>query len=178
MMATSYFSTEPRLSQGGGSASDLLHLMSRAQKKVETVKSNREGLEALSERCAYITACAIVKCRQNSASEMDVTPLAECVEGVGNFVGRCSRRGRLSRVLKASDDREEIAGLNARVDQLTGDLALAGIATLVRFSWRTELFAPLDMPCFPCMPHSRLVQSARREPTSSPEQSCALVLHA
>lgn len=36
----------------------------------------------------------------------------------------------MSRVLEASGDKDEIAGLNARVNHLTVDLGLAGIATL------------------------------------------------
>lgn len=98
--------------------------------KVETVKNNREGLRSLEERCTYVTACFIVKCRQRPNSEMDITPLVDCIETARKFVERCSRRSKVSRVLKASSDKEEIAGLNARVDRLTGDLGLIGIATL------------------------------------------------
>lgn len=126
----------------------VLKTLAAVRDKVETVKCNREGLEALSERCTYITACVILKCRRNPASGMDVAPLEACVEGVAKFVGRCSRRGRLSRVLKASGDKEEIAWLNAHVDQLTGDLGLAGIATLVSCFGRAACpFGPAYTKC-------------------------------
>eukprot|EP00752_Nemacystus_decipiens_P012273 g10879.t1 len=110
--------------------SPVLKTLTAIRDKVGTVRSNREELEALKDRCTYVTACAVVKCRQNAVSKMDVTPLEDCVKGVWMFVERCSRRGRVSRVLKASGDKDEIAGLNARVDRLTGDLGLAGIAVL------------------------------------------------
>lgn len=35
------------------------------------------------------------------------------------------------RVLKASSDKDKLAGLNARVDRLTGEPGLAGIATVL-----------------------------------------------
>lgn len=110
--------------------SPVLKTLKAIREKVKTVNSNREELETLEDRCTYITACVIVKCRQNSSSGMNVTPLEDCVEATLKFVERCSRRGRVSRVLKASSDRDEIAGLNAVVDRLTGDLGLAGIAVL------------------------------------------------
>lgn len=65
---------------------------------------------------------------------MDVTPLKNCVEAVKAFVDICAEknwRGRFRRVFKASDDKDEIAELNARVDRLAGDLQLAGIVTAV-----------------------------------------------
>lgn len=97
---------------------------------VETVKNNREELTALEERCTYMTACFVVKCRLNESSEVDVAPLKDCVEAAKKFAERCSRRGKVSRVLKASKDKSEIAGLNSRVDRLTADLGLAGMAIL------------------------------------------------
>lgn len=110
--------------------SPVLKTLKATQEKVATVRSNREELAALAERCTYVTACVVVKCRQNPSSEMDVSPLENCVEAIRKFVERCSRRGKVSRVFKASSDRDEIAGLNASVDRLMGDLGLAGIAVL------------------------------------------------
>ncbi|CAM9494876.1 unnamed protein product [Ectocarpus sp. 13 AM-2016] len=96
---------------------------------VQTVKNNREELAALEQRCTYITACFVVKCRL-SESDADVAPLKDCVEAAKNFAERCRRRSKVSRVLKASSDKSEIAGLNSSVDRLTTDLGLAGIAVL------------------------------------------------
>lgn len=99
------------------------------REKVETVQSIPEECAALGERCTYLTACVIVKCRRVSAG-FDVAPLDDCLREVAKFVERCGRRGRVSRVLKASHDKAEIARFNASLDRLAGDLGLAGIATV------------------------------------------------
>lgn len=111
----------------------VLGTIKAIREKVDAVKRNREELEALEERCTYITACVIEKHRRVPTSEMDVTPLKNCVEAVEAFVelcGRSNRRDRLRRILKASDDKDEIGRLNARVDRLTGDLQLANIVVV------------------------------------------------
>lgn len=108
--------------------SPVLKTLKAIREKVETVNNNREGLGALTERCTYVTACVIVKCKRNPHSGMDITPLEDCVEAAGEFVERCRRRGKVSGVLKASSEKEELAGLHARVDRVAGDLGLSGIA--------------------------------------------------
>lgn len=52
----------------------VLKTLKTFREKVETVKSNRKGLGILEERCTYVIACIIVKCRQHPSLEMDVTP--------------------------------------------------------------------------------------------------------
>ena len=121
----------------------VLKTLTAIREKVETVKSNRGELAALRERCTYITACFIVKCRQNPSSAMDVGPIELCVEAALQFVKRCSQRGKVSRVLKASSDKDEIAAMNARVDRVRGDLGLAGVGAIL-----VSVF-PL-MVCFSC----------------------------
>lgn len=108
----------------------VLITLKAIREKVETVQSNMEGLKALEERCTYVTARVVVKWRQNSSSEMDVTPLKSCVNAAKEFIERCSRRGWCGRCTKASSDRDELANLNVRVDSLIGDLGLAAIVTL------------------------------------------------
>lgn len=108
----------------------VLKTLRAIREKVETVKNNREEMTELEERCTYVTACVVAKCKQAPSSEMDVTPFEDCVKAVWSLVKRCSRRGKVSRLLNASSDNDEIAGLNTRVDRLTGDLGLAGIAIL------------------------------------------------
>lgn len=110
--------------------SPVLKTLTVIREKVETVKSNKVELKALEERCTYVTACVIVKCRQNSRSKIDLTPLKDCVDAVEKLVERCKGRGRVERTLKASGDKDEIAGLNALIDRVAGDLGLAGIAVL------------------------------------------------
>lgn len=110
----------------------VLKTLKAIREKVESVKQNREDLGSLEERCTYVAACVIVKCRKHAISDVDVTPLVDCIEAARKFMDRCSRRGRVSRILSASGDKDEIARLNARVDRVTGDLGLAGIAILNR----------------------------------------------
>eukprot|EP00903_Cladosiphon_okamuranus_P014794 g13705.t1 len=105
--------------------------------KVKITKSNSEELAALHQRCVHITACFIVKCRRVS-SGLDVAPLEDCIKAVEKLVSCCSRRSTLSRVLKASSDKEEILRLKGRIRELEGDLSLAGIAMLERMSIRQE----------------------------------------
>lgn len=103
------------------------------RKTTETMNSYREELRALRERCTYVTACVIVKCRRTPASGVDPTLLEDCVdsvEAVGFFAERCNRRSKLARVVTASRDKSEIARLNARIDSLTVVLGLASTANL------------------------------------------------
>lgn len=111
----------------------VLKTLRAINEKVETAKNNPEELAALHQRCAHITACFIVKCRRDS-SELDVAPLEDCIKAVEKVVGRCGRRGMVSRVLKASRDKDEILRLKGRIRDLEGDLSLAGIAMLVGVS--------------------------------------------
>lgn len=113
----------------------VLGTIKAIREKVETVNRNREQLAALEQRCTYITACIIEKrSRSKADAEVDVTPLRACVEAIEAFVEVCgrtrTRRGRFRRIVKASDDKNEISGLNARVDRLTGDLGLSGIVIM------------------------------------------------
>lgn len=112
--------------------SAILKTLTAIREKVETVKHNREELKALEERCTYVTAFVLVKFKENHSSQMDLQPLEDCVKDVGGVVERCSRRGRIARVVKASGDKADIAELNARIDRLAGDLGLASTAILER----------------------------------------------
>lgn len=109
----------------------VLKTLKSIREKVEAAKSNSEDLAALHQRCAFLTAFFIVKCRQN-VSDLDVGPLEDCIKTVGKVIDRCSRRGTISRFIKASSDKDEILQLKGRIGDLEGDLSLAGIATLVR----------------------------------------------
>ncbi|CAM9675576.1 unnamed protein product [Scytosiphon promiscuus] len=108
----------------------VLKTLGAIRAQVETVKSNREDLEALHGRCTYLTACLVMKCREGSTSEIDTAPLEECVEAVRQLVKRCRRRHKLFRVLRATRVKEEISGLHSKMDSLRGDVTLAGIAAL------------------------------------------------
>lgn len=108
----------------------VLSSLKSIREKVDTVRSNREELIVLHERCAYITACFIEKCRMAS-SELDVAPLERHVQEMESFVFRCQRRRGMTRWLKASETKDEIAKLNADVDRLKRDMGLEGIAILM-----------------------------------------------
>lgn len=130
----------------------------REKRADAAVKRNQKELAVLEERCTYITACVVEKHRLMPTSEKDVTPLQNCVEAVEAFVELRGRNSRSGHDLN-SDDKGEIAGLNARVDRLPGDLQLAGIATMevkiakvcidycsrVRFSYGRELRSHLSL---------------------------------
>lgn len=126
----------------------VLKTLTVIREKVEMVKKNQEEFKRLDDRCTYIMACVIVKCRQNPNSEMDIAPLVDCVEAAQDFVQRCSRRGHRSRVFKASSDKDEIAGLNARVDRLRGDLNLGGIAAIHK---NTDDMMAMLVSCARCL---------------------------
>lgn len=108
----------------------VLGTIKAIREKLVTVNRNRQELAALEQRCTYIAACVIEKHSMNPTLEVDVTPLKTCVEAVKSYVdecGRSNRQGWFRRFVKATDDKDDIAGLNARVDRLTGDLGLAGV---------------------------------------------------
>ncbi|CAN0073876.1 unnamed protein product, partial [Scytosiphon promiscuus] len=85
----------------------------------------------LVDRCTYVTACFIVKCRGSPGSAMTVALLEDVIEAVGKFVDRCTRLGIIS--TNFADDsgkiEEEIPSLHTRIDRLADALGLAGIAT-------------------------------------------------
>ena len=66
----------------------------------------------LYKRSARITACFIVKSRQNRSSDMDVAPVEVegCVEAALRLAERCNQQGKVSRVLKSSSEKAEIDG--------------------------------------------------------------------
>ena len=112
--------------------SPVLKMLTAIREKVETAKHNREELKALGDRCTYFTASVVVNFKENRSSQIDVAPLEDCMKDVRGVVERSSRRGRFSRVVKASSDKDDIAQLNARIDRLAGDLGLASNAILER----------------------------------------------
>lgn len=97
---------------------------------VAQAETDREELVAIEKRCTYVTAYFIVKCRQNPGVVVMITPLHNCMEAIGAFFESCSRRGgEFSAELEDKSDKDEIAGLNERLNHLKSDLSLAGIAT-------------------------------------------------
>lgn len=110
----------------------VLKTLNNIRGTVDTLKQNREALQALHERCACIIACVVVKCRRSPRSEIDVTPLVERIKEVERMVQRHSRRNWLSRFMKASGDKEDIAHLHDCIGELTDDMGLAGTIAVER----------------------------------------------
>lgn len=110
----------------------VLKTLKNIRETMDTLRNNKGALDALHERCACITACVIVKCKRNPPSEVDLGPLVARIEEVEKLVERYSRRGRISRLIKASTDKGEISELHARIGELTDDMGLAGILAVER----------------------------------------------
>eukprot|EP00903_Cladosiphon_okamuranus_P014791 g13702.t1 len=108
----------------------VLRTLQAIRQTVETVRHNRKELKVLEERCTYITACVVVRCKRNPRSEIDLAPLEACVKEVEKVVDRCGGQGAWNGAFKARSDKGELAGLNGRVDRLASDLGLAGMAIL------------------------------------------------
>lgn len=106
----------------------VLKTMNALREKASTVKRNRKELAAMEKRCRCITECIVKNPNRMPTSEMNLTPLNNCIEAVVSFAELCqdNRRGRCTRWLNASDDQDIIARLNTRIDRASGDLQLAG----------------------------------------------------
>lgn len=126
----------------------VLESLKATRRHLDAVKENMEALEALQERCTFVTACVVVRCRHSSSSKqavvVDVSPLVGCVEEIerlGNCCGgggggggsgdgreRCPTPWGLGvEVVK-----EEIERLRSRVGVMTRDMGLADDATVER----------------------------------------------
>lgn len=111
----------------------VLKTLKTIRDKVDTLKSNKDGLKALHERCTCITACVIVKCRRGEPpSDVDLRPLVDRIEEVERVVARYFKRGKVSRFLRSSYDNYEIARLHDRIGDMTEAMGLAGIFAVER----------------------------------------------
>lgn len=111
----------------------VLRTLKIIRDKVDNLKSNKDGLKALHERCTCITACVIVKCRRGDPpSDVDLRPLVDRMEEVERVVARYFKRGKVSRFLRSSYDKYEIARLHDRMGDTTEAMGLAGIFVVER----------------------------------------------
>ena len=95
-------------------ASAVLTAFLAVQNNFETVRANKENLEGLRERCSYLTASVVQKCRGSSIG-LNLTPLEDCLRDVAEVVKRCGGRNNMMKVLKAASDKGEIENLNKRL---------------------------------------------------------------
>eukprot|EP00903_Cladosiphon_okamuranus_P014784 g13696.t1 len=97
------------------------------REKAEKVRTNRKELIYLHERCSEITASFIVKCKTNSPG-FDVVRLQSLIQDVDAFVAECQQNSGGGEILKPAKVAGKIAGLHDRIDRMTSDIGLAGIA--------------------------------------------------
>lgn len=120
------------------SIAPVLGTLKATRQHLAGVRARREELEALTQQCTYVTACVITRhqlsgaSRQSDAADIDATSLLDCVEAIHRFVERRGRRGKLSRVLKASGDKSGIAELSRLVRELPRDMGLEGIVAVFK----------------------------------------------
>ena len=112
----------------------VLETLKSIREKLDDLKAKKEELVALNKRCTGIAAAVVVKCQLASrqSSQMDVAPLEECLEALEVFVERFGRRGKLSTVLNATSDKNEILKLHQRVGSLPGVMGLASILAVFK----------------------------------------------
>ena len=112
----------------------VLETLKSIREKLDDLKAKKEELVALNKRCTGIAAAVVVKCQLASrqSSQMDVGPLEECLEALEVFVERFGRRGKLSTVLNATSDKNEILRLHQRVGSLPGVMGLASILAVFK----------------------------------------------
>ena len=112
----------------------VLETLKSIREKLDDLKAKKEELVALNKTCTGIAAAVVVKCQLASrqSSQMDVAPLEECLEALEVFVERFGRRGKLSTVLNATSDKNEILKLHQRVGSLPGVMGLASILAVFK----------------------------------------------
>lgn len=115
----------------------MLVILNKIRVMVDTAKHNKKELVVLQERCTYVTACIITKCKQ-CPSQVDVKSLIdrveeiveEIVEEARRLIDRCGQRGLIWRGVKAKDDEVDIAELHRRIGDLTADTRLVDIVAV------------------------------------------------
>lgn len=92
--------------------------------KAEQVRSNKEGILKLKERCAYVTACLFIK-NKTTTTDVDLEPLKDLLRDAEKLVERCGSRGCVGRILKATRDKNGIEELHRRLDKQIQGVTLA-----------------------------------------------------
>lgn len=124
----------------------VLESLKATRRHLDAVRENMEALEALQERCTFITACVLVRCRHSSMSKqpvvVDVSPLIGCVEEIERLGNCCGGGGEGSGDgrercptpwgLGVDVVKEEIEKLGSRVGGMTREMGLADVTSVER----------------------------------------------
>ena len=114
-------------------ASAVLQAFRAVHDTVEKVNYNKNELEALRDRCKYLTTSALTTCGGRSTG-LNLKPLEDCLLDAAKVVEKCGGRKRAMKVARATKDKGEIDNFNTRLDRLVIDMGLSGIMEILRVS--------------------------------------------
>lgn len=97
-----------------------------AKDMFDKVKRNKKQLEELHDRCTVITTYVIIRCNTES-SNIDVTPLMDCVDDLKALTKSYSVRGTFSKITGCRRDGNRIQRLRDRIEGLVPTLELAAV---------------------------------------------------
>ena len=112
-------------------ASAVLQAFLVVHDTVEKVNANKDELEALRDRCRYLTASVVETCGGRSTG-LNLKPLENCLLDTSKVVEKCGGRKRVMKVVKATKDKGEIDNINTRLDRLVNDMGLSGTMEILR----------------------------------------------
>ena len=114
-------------------ASTVLQAFLAVYDTVEKVNANKYELEALRDRCRYLTTSVLETCGGRPTA-LDVKPLEDCLLDAAKVVEKCGGRKWAMKVVKATKDKGEIDNINTRLDRLVNDMGLSGTMEILRVS--------------------------------------------
>ena len=114
-------------------ASVVLQAFLAVHDTVEKVNSNKDELEALRDRCGYLTASVVETCGGRSTG-LNLKPLEDCLLDAAKVAEKCGGRKRAMKVVRAKKDKGEIDNINTRLHRLVNDMDLSGTMEILRVS--------------------------------------------
>lgn len=112
---------------------------------VDTTRSNRQELAALTARCERLTGDVVTKWVEEKSSPFDLDALLKCLKDVKRLAEQCSYRGCMSwaiRCAHTNDIAGQIKSLNDRISDIVADYTLAGVTQIVRNNSLQRVSAP------------------------------------
>ena len=125
--------TRQVLKTGSAAIDVVLQAFLAVHDTVEKVNSNKDELEALRDRCRYLTASVVETCGGRSTG-LNLKPLEDCLLDAAKVVKKCGGRKRAMKVVRAKKDKGEIDNINTRLDRLVNDMDLSGTMEILRVS--------------------------------------------
>lgn len=98
---------------------------------VDEAKRNKEQLEKLHERCELITVQVINKAKASRISEIDLSPLEECVDDIKALVKRYDAQGCCARLVQFRRDGDDIQKLRESIEAVVPIMGLSAGVTAV-----------------------------------------------